>query len=315
MRETGDRSVTTNAGARVTTEAAADPTVSRLIRWAQDRDSVRALILTSTRTLPDARPDPFSDYDVIVVVSDVRPYYEDRAWLEEFGKVLVVYRDPIRRRSNCRTFAYITQYESGLKIDFTLWPVAILARLAVEAELPDDLDLGYTVLLDKDDVTQELPPPSHRAYIPKPPSETEYVTLVEEFFHEATYVAKHLWRDDLLPAKFNLDQMMKQVNLRRMLEWRAEVDHDWSLRTRAYGSRLRKALPAGVWSYLEKTYVGAGTDGNWDALFATIELFRRVAVEVAEALGFDYLDELDRRVCAYLEKVRGLDRRAEKLFD
>jgi hypothetical protein len=37
---------------------------------------------------------------------------------------------------------------------------------------------------------------------------------VEEFFHEATYVAKHLRRDDLLPAKYNLDHAMKQRDLR-----------------------------------------------------------------------------------------------------
>ncbi|MFU8771731.1 MAG: aminoglycoside 6-adenylyltransferase [Anaerolineales bacterium] len=45
---------------------------------------------------------------------------------------------------------------------------------------------------------------------------------------------------------------------------------------------------------------------NWWALFATIELFREVGVEVANKLGYDYLSQLDARVMVYLNKVKGL---------
>jgi aminoglycoside 6-adenylyltransferase len=281
-----------------------DPVISRLIEWAGARDSVRAMILTSTRAAPDASPDPFSDYDVVVVVTDVAPYYEDRSWLEDFGKVLVSYQDPLKERPGGRTFAYITQYEDGLKIDFTLWPVEVLARLADEAELPCDLDVGYAVLVDKDRLSEGLAPPSYEAYVPDPPSEETYRKLVESFFHEATYVAKHLWRGDLLPMKYNLDHAMKQRDLRTMLEWRMEIDHDWSARPRAYGSRLGQSLPREIWSELERTYVGAGVDENWDALSRTVALFRRVAIDVADSLGVEYPRDLDRRVCRYLGEVK-----------
>jgi len=43
----------------------------------------------------------------------------------------------------------------------------------------------------------------------------------------------------------------------------------------------------------------------------TFRVFRRVAVEVADALGFAYPHDLDQRVVAYLQKVRNLDRRSE----
>ena len=70
--------------------------VYQLTQWAEHQDSVRAMLLTSTRASPHAQVDVFSDYDVILVVRDIRPFFENRAWLQDFGQVLVSYWDPIQ---------------------------------------------------------------------------------------------------------------------------------------------------------------------------------------------------------------------------
>lgn len=287
-----------------------DRVIRLLVEWAEEQAPVRAMLLTSTRTSPGVHVDLFSDYDVILVVTDIHPYFEDRAWLEDFGRVLVLYRDPIKLEYGVEKFAYITQYEDGLKIDFILWPVEMLPRVVAAPRLPDYLDVGYTILMDKDDLTPGLQPPTYSAHIPRPPTRAEYENRIEEFFHEATYVAKHLWRGDLMAAKYNLDHAMKMNNLRLVLEWRLEVDRGWSLKPGAYGKGLKRYLAPETWLELESTYARAGKQENWDALFRTITLFRRVASEVGEYLGYDYPHELDRRVMAYLQKVQSLDRRA-----
>lgn len=287
-----------------------DRIIQQLMAWATRQESVRAMLLTSTRTSPNARVDLFSDYDVVLVVTEIHPFFEDRAWLEDFGRVLVVYQDPIKNEYGIERFAYITQYEDGLKIDFTLWPVEMVPRIAAVLQLPDDLDVGYTILMDKDDLTTGLQPPTYAAYIPSPPTQAEYENRIEVFFHEATYVAKHLWRGDLMAAKYNLDCAMKMKKLRQMLEWRMEIDHDWSVKPGAYGRGLKRHLAPETVLELESTYVGAGEQENWDALFDTIALYRRVAIEVGHHLGYSYPHELDRRALAYLRKVQNLDRGA-----
>lgn len=284
--------------------------IEKIIRWGTDRSAVRAMILTSTRTVPGGRLDVFSDFDVILAVENVRPFYESRTWLGDFGPVLVIYRDPIRKRHGLESFAYITQYEDGLKIDFTLWPVETLGRIAVDPQLPDELDVGYRVLLDKDGLTENLQPPSYQAYIPQPPNLEEYLTNIEVFFHEATYVAKHLWRDDLLPAKYSFDNVMKQGYLHEMLVWQMEINHEWAVKPGALGKGLKKYLPAERWQELAGTYVGPGLEENWAALFRTVVLFRKIAREVGEQLGFVYPNEVHRRTMNYLEKVRWLDQNA-----
>lgn len=284
-----------------------------LTQWALGQPSVRAMILTSSRAIPQAPVDVFSDYDLILAVRDVLPFYEDRAWLEAFGPVLVVYRDPLEPYYGLDKFACITQYESGLKIDFTLWPTGILQRVVADPQLPDEFDAGYLVLLDKDHLTDGLKPPTYAAYIAKPPTEAEYRTVVELFFHEATYAAKHLWRDDLMAAKYNLDHGMKLDNLRKMLEWRGEIEQQWSVKPGPYGRSLKQWTSADIWAELERTYTGAELEENWEALFRTVALFRKVASGVGDRLGYPYPDDLDRRATAYLLKVRNLDRKAESL--
>ena len=124
------------------------------------------------------------------------------------------------------------------------------------------------------------------------------------FFLEATYVAKYLWRDDMMAAKHVLDHFMKQEHLRPMLEWHVEIDHQWSVKPGPYGRRLKQWLRPNLWAELESTYTGAGLEANWETLFRTMTLMRRVATEVGERLGYVYPQALEQRVVAFLQKVK-----------
>lgn len=283
--------------------------ISRLTQWGESEDAVRAMLLTSTRAQPHASLDIFSDYDVVLVVTDIHPFFADRSWLEDFGQILVVYWDPIYPESDygIGQTGNVTQYADGLKIDFRLWPEALLRRVAHAPALPAELDSGYTVLLDKDQLTVGLRPPTYRAYIPSRPSEDAYQTHIQEFFSDAPYVAKYLWRNELLPAKWCLDYDMKHVYLRPLLEWRVECDHGWAMPMRNLGKGLMKYLPTEISSQLESSYAGGGIAENWEALFRTIALFRRVAIEVGHALGYTYPHDLDRRVTAYLQAMKDVE--------
>jgi aminoglycoside 6-adenylyltransferase len=123
-------------------------------------------------------------------------------------------------------------------------------------------------------------------------------------------VAKCLWRGELLPMKWCLDYDMKHLFLRQMLEWWIECDQGWSVPTGALGKGLKKHLPPDRWAQLGKTYVGAATEENWDALFRTLELFRWAARAVGAQLHYGYPEELDQRVTSYVQQMRLLERPA-----
>ncbi len=285
--------------------------IDRLKAWAGSQHLIRAAILTSSRAIPHAALDLFSDYDVILVSRSIEPFSVDRTWLEVFGPVLAVYRDPLIDENGLQRSAYVVQYENSLKIDFNLWPVELLQRVTNSEQLTTEFDAGYNVLVDKDGLTTGLKPPAYSGYIPAPPTEARYMELIEGFFLDTTYVAKFLWRDDMMAAKHILDHSLKDGHLRPMLEWHAEIEHQWTLKPGPYGRGLKKHVRPDLWAELEQTYTGIGLEENWEALFRTIELMRRVAGEVGENLGFTYPGGLDQRVVSYLLKVRRLDRNAE----
>lgn len=283
-----------------------DDVIRRLIQWAEGHAAIRAVLLTSTRAVPNAALDAFSDYDVILMMRDIHPFVLDRGWLEAFGEVLVAYWDPIQPDPNygIEYGGNIIQYADGLKIDFTLWPVSLLERIASASSLPAELDAGYQVLADKDRLTANLQAPTYTSYIPARPDELIFQTTINDFFVGAPYVAKCLLRNELLPAKWCLDFDMRDVYLRPMLEWRMECDHDWSIPAGALGKGLKRRLPPTIWAELEETYAGAGIEDNWESLFRIMALFRRVAREVAAHLGYAYLDDLDERVTAHVRHMR-----------
>jgi len=262
------------------------------------------MLMTSTRAIPDGPVDILSDYDLILVASDIYPFFSSRDWLAAFGRVLTLYRDPIVRNGDYVTVGYVVQFEHDLKIDFWIWPIGLLQRIAAEPQLPDELDAGYQVLVDKDSLTNGLKPPTYKAYIPVPPTETRYHEVIEVFFLDTIYVAKFLWRGDVIAAKHILDAMLKQEQLLPMLEWRAEIDHQWSVRPGPYGRRLKQWLRPDLYEELEDTYTGADVDDNWEALFKTIALMRRTASEVGEHMGYAYPYNLDQRAVAYMHRIK-----------
>ncbi len=283
--------------------------LARLTGWAGGQPLIRAVLLTSSRANPRAPLDILSDYDVILVVADMQPFAADEAWLEAYSRPMVRFRD---RDSmyGIETETRLVLYADGTKIDYSVWPAEALGRARAAPRLPDNLDVGYRVLLDKDGLAQGLAPPSYTAHIPPKPSEQEYQTLVEEFWWDSTYVAKNLWRDELVFARYNLEYIMKLEDLVRLLEWRIELDHNWALKPGVRGRGLKKHLDSRTWNELAATYAGPDIEDNWAALFRTTGLFRRIAIEVGNALGYAYPHELDRQVTAYLHHIKHLDRAA-----
>jgi aminoglycoside 6-adenylyltransferase len=280
-----------------------DAVLQQLMAWGKRDERIEAMLLTSTRAMEIAALDRFSDYDVILVTPDSSLLLNDEDWINHFGEVLVRFNDHIPREGY-DSYTRLVLYEDGVKIDFSVWPVALLNKITDRPTLPDDLDIGYRVLLDKSALTNGLSAPTFKAYIPSHPTETEYLRVVNNFWWDSTYVVKNLCRDDLVFAKYMLDVVMRFEQLQPMLEWHVQIRQDWQWRAGVCGKYLKRYLEPALWAEVETTFTGPGIEDNWQALFKVIVLFRKLALEVGEHLGLDYPQDLDRRVMGYLERVR-----------
>src|SRR6185437_682125 len=94
--------------------------LERVVRWAEDQPLIRAVILESSRAVAQAPLDHFSDYDILLVVSDARPFAESNDWQRFFGEPLVRFGDSVDVLG-IETHMRLVVYRDHTKIDFALW--------------------------------------------------------------------------------------------------------------------------------------------------------------------------------------------------
>lgn len=283
--------------------AAGKGVLERVVAWARREDAVRAVLLGGSRAADPDGVDALSDYDVMLVLSDPGTLAADADWTERFGEVLVELPQrfgPPWQEIETR----LVQYRDGTKVDFSLSSTEDLERIVREGALPDWLDAGYEVLVDKDETASELPAPSGEAHVPDRPAPEGFEALAEEFWWETLYVAKHLVRGEVLAARYSIESVIRYELLIPALEWLVQVDRGWSQPVGPHGRGLEDLLPAEIRDNLGATMPGPGLSAHWHALMATTRVFRRAMQSVAADVGVSYPDDLDRDVCERLEDLR-----------
>ena len=290
--------------------------IQKFIEFGERTGAVRAMVLTSSLCNPNAPADILSDFDIEIYFEDPTPFAGDDSWIEGmgFGPLMALWHWPNEwdhEKGSDRSWMRMSYFLDGTKMDITLRYLDDLRNVANAESLPPGYDIGYRVLLDKDGVTAAMKPPTYQAYILKPPSEAQYNSRVETFLMETTYVAKFLWRDDIVAAKLILNGINDR-NLREVLEWSAAMDRGWTWKPGSIGRGLDKALDPETRGELIASYAGGGIGELWESLFRTAALYRRMATKIGEGLGYRYPHDLDNRVSAFHRTLRTLDKSATR---
>lgn len=279
-----------------------------IVNIAKNDGRIRAVIMNGSRANPSARRDIFQDFDIVYLVTDVGPFKDDCTWINRFGEIMIMQtpeamQDPPPRHSG--SFTYLMQFADGTRIDLRLFPVAKLNELE-----KDSLSL---LLLDKDGIIEPFAPPSESDYLPRPPTAKAFSDCCNEFWWVCPYVAKGLWRQEAIYAKYMSDSVVRE-QLMKMLAWYVGVKTQFLRSPGKFGKHLKQYLEPELWAMLQKTYSDAGYENTWDALYTMCDLFRMIAGRVAEHFGFDYPHGNDEKVSAHLKHVRLLPKNATEMY-
>jgi aminoglycoside 6-adenylyltransferase len=279
-----------------------------IVDTARDDDRIRAVIMNGSRANPNAPRDIFRDFDIVYLVTDVAPFKNNFEWIKRFGQIMILQLpedmdDPSGFGGDC--CVYLMQFTDGNRIDLGVFPIARLADLG-----RDSLSV---LLLDKDGVIEPFGPASERDYLPKPPTAKAFADCCNEFWWVCPYVAKGLWRQEILYAKHMLDVIVRE-QLMKMLRWHIGVKTRFACNPGKFGKYFQRYLEPELWNKLESTYADAGYDHTWEALISMCQLFTTIAVPLAAHLGFEYPHDDDRRVSAHLQHVRHLPRTATEIY-
>jgi aminoglycoside 6-adenylyltransferase len=279
-----------------------------ILHTAREDERIRAVIMNGSRTNLDAPRDPFQDFDIVYIVTEMTPFVKKLEWIRRFGEVMVMQMpeamdDP--PPSNDGGFGYLMQFMDGNRIDLGIYPLEKL-----DEHLSDSLSL---LLLDKDGRIPPFPQPSDRSYLPKPPSAEAFANCCNEFWWVSPYVAKGLWREEITYAKQAMDVYVRDM-LMKMLVWQIGVKTQFLKSPGKDGKYFKRYLDADLWEMLLKTYAGAGYEPTWEALFTMCDLFRIAALQVAAYFGYEYPHGDDERVSAHLRHVRALPPDAKEIY-
>ena len=282
--------------------------IELIVDTARADERIRAVIMNGSRANPNAPRDPFQDFDVVYIVTDVAAFKHNYEWIKRFGEIMIMQmpedmQDPPPMDDS--GFAYLMQFTDGNRIDLGIYPLVKLIELG-----KDSLSL---LLLDKDGINDSFAPASESDYLPKPPTAKAFSDCCNEFWWVCPYVAKGLWREEILYAKYMCDQIVRE-QLMKMLTWHIGVKTQFSRNVGKQGKYFQRYLEPELWDMLQQTYADASYDHTWEALFTMCYLFRKVAVPLAEHFGFNYPHGDDKRVCAHLEHVRFLPRNAKEIY-
>jgi aminoglycoside 6-adenylyltransferase len=277
---------------------------------ARNDERIRAVIMNGSRVNPNAPKDFFQDYDVVYVVTEKESFLVDPNWVRVFGELMILQlpdemSDPPPDPESRDFYGYLMQFADGNRIDLSLFPVSRIDHLP-----EDSLTM---VLLDKDGILPHYDPPNESGYLPKPPTAKAFFDCTNEFWWVCPYVAKGLWRREIVYAKHMLDDYVRE-QLDKMLAWYVGVQSGFQNSIGKCGKYLETCLEPELWQLLLCTYSDAGYEHTWDALLAMGELFRRIATQVADHFGFSYPYGDDQRVTAHLEHVRKLPQDAKEMY-
>ncbi len=273
-----------------------------ILRVAQANERIRAVYMNGSRTNPLVEKDIYQDYDIVFVVSETQSFLSDKAWINIFGDVAVM-QEPDSNDfgwgGDCdftKSYGWLILFKDGNRIDLRI----MTKEKAIENYLSDSLTVPF---LDKDHILPRIPPASDSGYWIKIPTEQMYDGCCNEFWWCLNNVAKGIKRDQI-PYAMRMYTEVVHTQLDRMVEWHIAMNHDFSVSTGMWGKYYKKYLSSELYEHYLKTYTDGSPENLWNAVFSACDLFRFLAQQVSDQLGFTYCMQDDENMIKYITSIK-----------
>ena len=260
-------------------------------------ERIRAVRMEGSRANPAAPKDQYQDYDISYYVTDIKPFYNNPAWvIERFGKPLIMQMpEAMRWPDGGGHFNYQMIFPDGNRIDLTFQPKKF-----------EDNGEPSVILLDKDNgngFLPSLPPPSDVHYHIKPPSPLFYYSCCNNFWWCLNNVAKGIARDEL-PYVMNMLNEWVRAELHSLIEWYIGTQRGFDLSVGKDGKYFKHLLAPEMYEQYVATYSGGNYGAIWKSVYAMCDLFHELAMCVADYFDFSYRQDEEDGIREYLRMVR-----------
>ncbi len=278
-----------NGGLRFTPDP--ESLLERIVSWAQADAGTQACLLLGSRARSERPADEWSDTDLILVLDDPDALLADAGWPARFGSVAITFIEDTMLSLRERRVLYA----DGTDLD-----VVPMTRERMRRHLDDPhallaLGRGNRVLFDKVGLFHDLA--NHIALAEEAATSAsravdaaDFANVVNDFWYHAVWTARKLRRGELWVALACLDGHMKRLLL-RVIEWQTDItasaDHWFD------GRFLERWAEPSILTALRDSFAHYDPADVSRALTATMELFRRLASDLAVRLELPYPEAAD----------------------
>lgn len=283
-----------------------------ILNTAKEDDRILAVYMNGSRANQHIKRDLFQDYDIVYVVTDTAPFYEDKAWIQRFGDTLYLQMPEEMDRISghaydfSKSYGWLMQFADGNRMD--------LHVMSLEAASKDVMGEKLTViLLDKANCLPDIEPASDSDFHVKPPTASDFLCCCNEFWWCLNNLGKGIWRRETL---YVMDMLNFHVRpqLLRMLSWYAGISVDFSVSFGKSAKYINEYLPEDIYQRLLCTYPAASIPKMRDAIRSMCLLFDETAQFVAREFEFPYNHEEADNSFAFFERSISLPKDAQEIL-
>ena len=174
----------------------------------------------------------------------------------------------------------------------------------------DHLEI-YQILVDKD---HRLPKPylSASIYNVKKPTEKQFECTCMEFWWCLNNATKGLWRDEIPYVMDAVDDTLRP-ELRKLLEWKIGIEHDFQISVGKSGKYMKKYLTDQEYQQYLSTYTVAQKDSVIYSILTMCDLFNTTAKFLSQQLHYAYDNKQAQNSLYFFKHVMLLDKDAKAL--
>ena len=268
------------------------------LNYAQKDERIKIVGMEGSRTNINIPKDDFQDYDITYIVTDTESFTKSDDWLDIFGKRIFMQKPEdmdLFPAEEDWFYSYLMLFQDDIKIDLKIVPLEFLDKYLKWDKL-------IQILLDKDNQIKNPPVPTDEDYWIYKPSAEFFDDCCNEFWSVSTYIAKGLFRNELLFASYHMEQIAR-VELFNMLSWKIGIDYGYSFSIGKHNKFIYKYLSESEWNLLMKTYRMDSIDNCWEALEAAQILFRQASRYISDNFHYIYPD-YDMQITNYINKQK-----------
>ena len=261
---------------------------------------IEAVVLTGSRGR-EQHIDSYSDIDIELIGQGVTELFTQKEWVNHFGSPLIALHLLNGGEGEPESPTCLVIYEEGRKVDFTFAEPARLHKMEKEG-LDSTFSRGYTVLLDKSGITDNLPTESNNSsLLLKTLSKNEFEQLTSNFWYEAHQVAIALTRNELWVA-WSRSADMKQ-NLLSSLELLVSMKSKAEQNVWYSGRKYHEWMPQHFINALETIFNCSTAHKSALSLDCLMTCFLSVTTELATLLELDSKQTVGTKMQALVRDI------------